>query len=490
MPLVLLALLASLSGLATLVGLPASARAAVEIPAEGACPPYPVDPGGQETGGEDVVPPALRVGELIDPDGLDRLRGYLPQPVWERRQVFFYDGAIVEIGPCHRPYLAAPFFEQATRANAGRATLDEQGNLHGYAGTGLPFVPAEIDESAPDAGWKWAWNYRYRYMGSGFRGDFRIMHVSKRGRKIDRYYGNIFVLPYHGLPGDGEAQNGRKTRLAAGGTFTKPSAARGVSWRQYRPTGTEGDADHSDNIFVWVPDERRVRRAPPTNVDGLFMPAYTRGMSTTGGKLALPDAQVSTPDASIAVTEHWRRGFVGMLFRPNAYRFRFKEVRDVIAPINGVTPGYPVNEERSYGPSGLSVANDRWDVRRAVVLDGQAKGLDSNVGSVQIWLDAQSLAPLYWISRRRNHGILEVGIFVSSYSGPPGSGEGTEETDSGTDEKTPVPDFGVLVPTAQTMFGAGDENWLRESYSLRTDTPTDKEQQELESTTTLTTHGR
>ena len=160
-------------------------------------------------------------------------------------------------------------------------------------------------------------------------------------------------------------------------------------------------------------------------------------------ELALPDGRVSTPDPGIAVSEHWRRGFVGMAIRPNAYRFRLVDTRDVIAPLNSIAPGYPTERERSYGPSGLSVANDRWDIRRAVVIEGKRQRGDLQAAYLKLYLDAQTQQPLYWITRR-----------------------------------------------AESMFVAGGESWLRESYALRSDPPTSEERADFSSVQGLTKQGR
>ena len=457
----------------------AGGAGAVEIPPEGACPPAPVTP-GEEGAVEDVLPPLLTPGTEIPMDGIERLRNYLPREVWERRNLFFYEGMQLRVGPCHRRYPAPDFFGGA---DPGGARLDARGNLLDYGGHGLPFPVERIADDAPDAGQKWAWNYHYRYQGSGFRGDFRVLHVMERGRRIERYFGEIFFVPSHGQPG-GRERDGRErdgTTFRAGGRFTRPTIARGVAWRQFRSAETDLSADRSDEIFVYVPEERKVRRAPPTAVEGLFMPSYTRGLPSIRGKLVLPETGVSTPDPSIAVSEHWRRGFVALAIRPNAYDFKLVGARDVIAPLNALATGYPTEPSRSYGPSGLSVANDQWDVRRAVVIEGKRRRGDLQAAHLKLYVDAQTLQPLYLITRRVNRAIFEVGIFVGRFSADDPSQprwEGAGET------------FGVILPVAQSMFVAGGESWLRESYALRSDPPTPKERADFGSVQGLTRRGR
>jgi len=216
---------------------------------------------------------------------------------------------------------------------------------------------------------------------------------------------------------------------------------------------------------MWLPDERKVRRAPPTDVDGLFTPSYTRGNIPDQGRILLDN--LGTPGPTIAATDHSRRGFTGLLERPNAWQFRFVRAQDVLAPINSKVDGYPVNKERSYGPSGLSLGNDRWEIRRAVVLQAVRHDSENRIRNMTLYIDALTQAPLYLITRRSNEWIMEVGIFMSRYSGddllhPRWSGSGSG--------------FGAILPAAAAFTVAGEGGgWLRESFKLRSDPPTDKQ---------------
>ena len=453
-----------------LLALPAGA---VEVPPEGQCPPYPLPRSQPAPDPEDVVPPLFQPGEKIPMKGLARLSRYLPEEIWERRDVFFYEGMELEVGPCHRRYPAPPFFGAASRANAGVVRLDERNNLLDYRGSGLPFPWQEISDDDPQAGAKWAWNYRYRYLGSGARGDFRILLVARRGRKIERFLGDFYLLPMRGLPGASSDGNGAS--YWAGGRFTSPPVARGVAWRQLHPTGADGDPDRSDELWIYAPETRRVRRAPPTAVDGLYMPSYTRGNQGDLSQITLPDG-VSTPSSSIAAAEHTRMGFTGMFLRPNQYRWTLLRVQDVLAPLNGITPGYPLDDSRSYGSSGQSLASDRWDVRRTVVVRGEKPERDGQIQSVTLWIDALTQQLLYMVTRRSNGGLFEVGSFAGRFSGddpshPQWAGSGLE--------------FGVILPTAASFYTGRGTGWLRESFELRSDPPEAEETRDFTSTTKL-----
>jgi hypothetical protein len=463
--------------LALLIGL-ARAAGAVEVPPEGQCPPYPLRP-GQGAVDEDVTPPLFREGERIERDKLPRARNFLPSEVWARREIFFYDGMSMQIGPCHRRYPAPPFFDEATDRHAGEAKLDSDGNLIDYSGEGLPFRWQDIRDDDPQAGLKWAWISRYRYQGAGLRGDFRVLLVARRGRKVESFTGGFFLIPTHGVPG---LPRDAQKRFWAGGEFKEPSVARGVAWRQYRPEASDRDQDRSDEIWVYVPQERKVRRAPPTSVDGVFTPSYTRGESASSGKLHSPDGKVETPDPTIAVVEHTRAGFTGIYTRPNAYAFRFAGVHDVLAPINSVELGYPGNPDRSYGPTGLSLGSDRWELRRAVVIEGERRQAAGPVHSQELWIDALTQQPLYVITRKENRHIYEVGILMGRFSGDDGLHPRWEGSGRG---------FGTIVPVAASFFVAGEGGgWLRESYDLRSDPPSANEQRDFTTVRTLSWRGR
>ena len=443
---------------------------AVEVPPEGSCPPYPVQPGEGEPGAEDVVPRAFRRGERIRMDGLARLRNYLPKEVWNLREAFFYEGMVMEIGPCHRRYPVPDFFSEATAES--RARVDEDGNLFDFSGTGLPFPWHDIDDQDKMSGWKWAWNYRYRYQGSGYRGDFRIMHVARRGRKVERFTGSFYLLPLHGVPGEPSAT--LHESYWAGGKFFTPPISRGIAWRQAHPSEADTQPNRSDEIWVWLPDARRVRRSAPTAIDGIYLPSHERGSTAAGERFAME--QFEQPDPSISATEHTRRGFTGLMLRPNAYYFGFMRSQDVLAPLNSANFGYPSRDDRNYGTSGLSVATDRWEIRRAVLLRGVRKRVEGKIASVTLWIDALTQQPLYFISRKANNHIAEVGIMVGRFSGDDaihpkwqGSGRG----------------FGTILPVGATFYVSGEGGWIRESYELRSDPPAANERSDYTSTIKL-----
>jgi hypothetical protein len=460
--------------LACVLAAPA-ADAGIVAPPQGSCPPYATAEEALDTAPPDVVPSEIRPGARVGLEGLEPLRGYLPPEVWSRRDLFFHEGMRLEIGECHRRYPAPAFFLEATRANSGRVSLDRDGNLIGYRGRGLPFPPEEIPDDPAEAGQRWAWNYRYRYMGAGFRGKFRLIEVNPRKGKGDPYEGSFAWVALRGVPELADSSRGSYD-FAAAGDFTSPPIARGVAWRQLASEDADRDYRRSDDIFVWIPDQRKVRRAPPLSIDGIFVPSYTLGQTGSAAALALPGGGHAIPDLSLGTIEHRRIGFEGLLLRPNAYRFQLLRVQDVLAPINSNRFGYPLDGSRSYGPTGLSLATDRWELRRVAVLKGARRDEAGPVASVTLYVDLLTAQPLYLVSRRPNELIQEVGILMGRFSADDplqpdwaGSGEG----------------FGVILPVAASFFVAGGGSWLRESFELRADPPKDAELKDLTTTIRL-----
>lgn len=460
------------------------------LPPEGACPTIG---GGASGGGEDAAGGTLQEGSRIQLGDLARLRSLIPDEVWQHRDVFFHEGMQLEVGPCHRRFAFPRFFEQATAELSSGVALDESGNLSGYR-AGLPFPPDAIDPAAPDAALRWAWDLALRYRGAGPIGSFRITDLPSRVGSPETYLGRFFWLQ---TGGRADLQQGSDAEAplphalwVAGGRFDEPMNARELAWRQIRPDDTLESYAKSDDTFVYVPSMRKPRRAATAWVDGLYTPRFrVSGTDAAGGAVPYgsteygPAASIHpTAGLSIAASENLRRGFEGLTLRPNAYRWVLKGERDVLAPINGANPGYPENPNRNFGESGLSVASDRWDVRHAVVIEGVSKRDDEGeAGRVTIYVDWQTQQPLYWVTRKKNGIILDVGILVHRYSGDvaqypewPGGGMAL-----------------VFDPVAASFFAASDgrSGWRRESYDVRSVPVDAKEVRRMTSTDSLL-HGR
>ncbi len=271
------------------------ARAApAELPPEDQCPSLGGRPGTPP--GEDAAPFLLHEGmELAYEDTL-RLISLVPPEIWRHRDAFFHEGMRMEIGACHRRYPVASFYDAATREFAGRAQLDEDGNLTDYV-AGVPFPPETIDPQAPDAAVRWAWNLQQRYRGAGYFGKFRLVDMPASLGSDRTYLGTAFyVQTSHraDLPQSDYAVPDADDKLwIAGGRFLEPFDARHLAWRQMRPRKAERKYSQPDDTFVYVPTMRKVRRSATPWVDGIFTPA-TASAAARGAAGSRPVTVVGT----------------------------------------------------------------------------------------------------------------------------------------------------------------------------------------------------
>jgi hypothetical protein len=468
-----------LTALVTLAALAAPAAAAP--PPEGTCPALSAQPGAGPA--EDAAPTRMPEGAVVEHDALLALRHLLPEEVWQLRHAFFHDGMRMEIGPCHRRYPTAPFYAEATERFAGQARVDEDGNLHGYT-TGLPFPPDSIDPAAPDAGARWAWNFEKRYRGAGPAGRFRLTDFPSRMGGIMTFEGSFFFLQSReraDLAASGWAlPEADESLWIAGGRFDEPMNARELAWHQIRSPKSETSYTVGDQTFVYVPTMRKVRRSATAWVDGLFTPRFRVSGDSAGGGVPIGggspygpgDAIYPTASESAVASEFLRRGFVSLALRPNAYVWRLRGEREVLAPLNATHPGWPASPNRNYGESGLSVASDRWDVRQAVVLEGRARFRDQ-FKTLTLYLDWQTQQPLYFILRGDRGLIREVGIAVHRFSG---DAAGYPEFAEGLPAN-------VFDPVAEFFYVMSDDSgWRRESWNVRSVPSPDEAQRRFTST--------
>jgi hypothetical protein len=403
----------------------AEGKADFALPPEGSCRPagglrgWPI--------GQDAPPVPFQTGDVISLEKAASLRAYLPPALWEQRERFFYEGMRLEIGPCFRDYGPPAAFTDATQKFRGQAKILENGGLGGYT-AGLPFPPGEIDPADPQAGMKWAWNAEQRWQGAGLRARFRVSDMVGLQGRAEPFEGEIFRiwLSHRADLADHEyvsSEAGGKAWVA-GGRFFEPFAAREYAWRQYRDLEHEGDPDRSDDLHAYLPEWRRVRRINANQVEGLYMPSFSVGVQQAtqialGGGAADGGGVGAAASIGAAGTITTKRsGFEGLEIRPHLYTFRVLGVQDVLAPINAANPLYPADRERQFGPWGLSFASERWDLRRAVALEGvakQAKGGDQ-VAKLVLYLDLQTLQPLYYMSWDSRGEAVDVGMFVGRWS--------------------------------------------------------------------------
>ncbi len=462
-----------------------AASASAGVPDEGDCPRLDGRRGEGEL--EDAMATRVREGAALEYADLARVRALMPAEVWSHRNAFFSPGMRMEIGPCQRRYTVASHFAAATERFAARVRLDEDGNLLDYV-AGTPFPPEQIADGDPAGGAKWAWNLEYRNRGAGPRGRFRITDMPSRVGGTQTYTGEFFQLRTShraDLVESGYAQPGAEEQLwIGGGRFDTPSETRHLAWRQLRPRGADRRFSTSDDTFVYAPEMRKVRRSATAWIDGMFTPSYRAAPGWGGGAVATGSdgagrrGAVSLASAlSHAATAHLPVGFNDLSIRPNAYRWRLLDKREVLAPINGVQPGYPENPLRNFGTSGLSLGSERWEARYAVLIEGKARRREQGFDTLLAYVDHQTQLPLYLITRREGGRIVDLGIPVHRFSG-----DVAGYPNRARDEPALLFD-----PVAAVYYRAasGGSGWRRESYDVRSTAPSRAAVREMITTDTL-----
>jgi len=484
-------LLAALACLAAAT--PAAAADLWPLPAAESCSPT----GGRLAPGqpEDGTPLPFQPGDTFGLDRLAVLEKFLPAFLWQERDRFFFDGMRIEIGPCFRDYAPPAFYRHATAAGAGKARLDGEGGLVDY-GAGLPFAPETIGKDDAEAGLRWLWNVEHRYQAAGFRGKFRLVELVGRTGRAEPLTGEMFkILLSHRADRPApkyEAANARGNFWVAGGLFFTPFAAREHAWRQYRNVESMTSVRRTDDLHAYLPQARRVRRISAADTEGLYMPAFSVGVvqdqqlpiavggaagagGAVGGSVA-----VGVPGGS-GTLQTKRSGFEGLELRPNLYAAKVVGLHDVIAPINLANPLWPANADRDFGPWGLSFASDRFELRRALVLDAtQRRAAEaSETARMTLYVDLQTLQPLYVATFDTRGEMTNIGMYASRWS--------EDRTDYPRWPDDPARAVRVLDPVGSAFANLAESgSWRRESWELVSTPPPDDEVKRKLSTGELT----
>ncbi len=465
---------------------PAAAPARSESGPWALPPPDSCAPNGGLRGwpiGQDAPPIPFHTGDVIDLGKLEVLKNYLPPALWEERDRFFFEGQRLEIGPCFRDYGPPAFFQEATEKERGKTHLQDNGGIAGYR-AGLPFPPDTIAPDDPQAGLKWAWNVAERYQAGGFKAKFRVVDMVGRSGRAEPFEGELFVLSLSGradrAAADYKVPGAGTQEWVGGGVMTTPFAAREYAWRQYRDIASLADPDRSDDLHAFLPQWRKVRRINSNQIEGIFMPSFSVGvqsasqLSLGGGTGAMGGTSSSVGGVAVAVgggggsISPKRTGFEGLVLRPLLYDFKLLGLQDVLTPINAAAPSYPEANERNFGPWGLSFGSDRWDLRRALVLEGRFKGTrgGDQTARLVLYVDLETLQPLYYLSYDRREEAIDVGMFVGRWS------EDRADYPKWPDDPTrPVQVIDSVGESFANLSEGG--GWRRESWSMVAIPPSD-----------------
>jgi hypothetical protein len=326
-------------------------------------------------------------GEVVDHAASERLRPWLPEPFWAHRRHFFYPGMRMVIGPAQRDYAPPETFQDATERHRATARLGPDGSLEGYR-SGQPFPVEAIDCAGdPDAGTRIIWNFVHRWQGFGAQATFRYTYLD-RGEVLPlKYEGttSAFLLKHRPEPqfadtaGDVFANESRL--MVVGFEVVKPPQAAGTRTLTYRYADSFGPLATALPEETWI-YARQVRRV--------------RKISETARSNAVAGTDFSFDDLFT---------FSGL---PAQYQWRCQGEADVLAPMNTLRLGFPYQQSGDFGPSGLSYASDRWELRRALRLEMVPKDPEHPYSRKELWLDRQTLQPLYSFAYDRKGELWKI----------------------------------------------------------------------------------
>jgi hypothetical protein len=332
--------------------------------------------------------PSFKAGDVIPFEQIDRLQKFLPPEFWDNRDFFFYDGMKLEIGPAYADYSPPQVYKDATATHSGSVKLGPENSLVGYK-MGQPFPIEKIDcKGDPQAGAKVAWDFVLRWEGFGGQPvDFYYSYWD-RGEELPLYYQGTSqgsALAFRPEPQyaaqDGDVFRGEKRYVASGPSVDAPFDARGIMLLTYRYKASYNPkaTTKNDDTWVYVPSLRRVRR-----------------ISTAQRTDAVSGTDFTFDDLF---------SFNGVVPQ---YEWKCLGKMDLLAPVNTKVRAYPYNKDHNFGPYGLSFADDRWELRKAIKFRFTPNNADHPYKFKDIYIDENSMEPLYSFAYDRKGELWKI----------------------------------------------------------------------------------
>ena len=344
-----------------------------------------------------VAGPTFKEGDVVGFDKIESIKNFVPAEFWANRDFFFYEGMNMEVGPFFKDYGQPPEYLAASEKFKGQAKVGPDDSLEGFS-SGFPFDPASIDcKGDPQAGVKHIWNFAYQWDGDG--SDSRYFYSYwDRGEELPLYYEGTSktIMMSHRVEPElvekqaGDLFRGEKRVNAFGIEVDAPFDARGILLMSYRYKDSEKPVAQAknDDTWVYVPTLRRVRR-----------------ISTAQRTDAISGTDFTLDDLF---------SFNGVVPQ---YEWKCLGEQDVITPFNTKVKGYPYVKDQNFGPYGLSFANDRWELRRAVIVRMTPRNKDHPYAFKDIYIDKETLQPLYSFAYDQKQELWKILYHNHRWSG-------------------------------------------------------------------------
>jgi hypothetical protein len=336
------------------------------------------------------APAPFEQGDKIQIGDIERIRNYIPQPFWRNREHFFFEGMSMQIGAFYRDYSPSPERDALTAQYGGQARIGADGALENYL-LGRPFP--EIDPSDPEAGVKHAWNMDYRHDSPEISGSFHFTYWH-RGKQLPLTYdGSAWTVRLtrrvDRAESAGDLFEGEKRKRAVGFRVAGPFDMRGMLGLRYRYLSADRAPENArrDDQWLYIPWMRRVRR----------FSVAERNDAVAGSDM--------TPDDMT--------GFSGIVPQ---FDWRYLGETKVLAPIDSRLVPYRGQGAANFGPTGLSLANDVWQVREAIILEQRPKQDRHPYRLKRLWVDKQTSVVLYAAAWDRNGELWKLIYGASRWS--------------------------------------------------------------------------
>ena len=279
-------------------------------------------------------------------DRLPEFESYIPPGFVEE---FDFPELEIELSETHH-YDAHPSYVEATRRFAETATLDADSALVSYT-AGKPFSPKQIESVPADkAGYMVAWNQVFRWQHYGYETDILVSYIEPEvgdtstktpgmeggghaKRSMTLYYRRVYLSKLAHLADNDyqlDVDDAEKLHFKEYMKFVDPFDVAGAQFVIERSL----DAREGDQIYSYLPTERRVRR----------LSAKERSDSFMGSEYTFDDLQ----------------GFSG---RVMDYKWRYLG-RKVIMHVSSSRH----EQQIFFGPMS-HVPNDRWQLRQCYVVE-------------------------------------------------------------------------------------------------------------------------
>ena len=335
-----------------------------------------------------AVMPSFAEGDVIGMDAVQKLKPFLPGEFWDNRDFFFYEGMKLEIGPTMADYTPPDAYMAATAKHQGQARIGPDNNLENHV-AGEPFDMDSLDcLGDPQAGIKLMWNFAYQWRGAGAKTDFFYSYWD-RGEQLPLYYQGTAgavqlshrVEPAYLDKQGGDVFRGEKRKSASGPEVEAPFDARGIMLLTYRYKSSDGPRAEAknDDTWVYIPTLRRVRRISRAQ----------RTDAVAGTDFTLDDLF----------------SFNGIIPQ---YEWTCLGERRLIGPMNTRVRAYPYERDHNFGPYGLSFADDRWELRDAIIVRMTPKNDDHPYSHKDIYLDKQTLTAMYSFAYDRKEELWKI----------------------------------------------------------------------------------